>query len=309
MHESSLAGDGGRGALKSVLNVIERPSSRLAAVFSALVSLAVLIAATYQIRGFDLERVAGTIPSGLGFWAVFAAWYLTGPASEWVIYRKLWRIPAAGAAALLRKMVTNELLLGYLGEAQFYAWARSHMNMRAAPFGAIKDVTILSALTGNIATLLLLATVLPLLLSGALGMGMQTTLIALAVVLVSSFAVLLLRHKLFSLPASDLRFIALVHGLRIVGKVGLGAWLWHLALPHVELSQWLVLSTLRMLVSRLPLVPNKDVAFAALGIILLGHDAQLASLMAMIGGLVIVAHVAIGGAFGLLDLFDSWRRR
>lgn len=309
MHESSLAGGGGRGALKTLLSVLDKPSARMPAIFSALISLAVLIAATYQIRDFDLGDIGRMLPAGPWFWIVFVAWYLAGPASEWVIYRRLWRVPASGASALLRKMVTNELLLGYLGEAQFYAWARSHLRMEAAPFGAIKDVTIPSALTGNVATLLLLASVLPIVLSGALGMGMQTTLISLAVVLISSFAVLLLRHKLFSLPASELRFITVMHGLRIVAKVGLGAWLWHLALPDVALSQWLVLSTLRMLVSRLPLVPNKDVAFAAIGIMLLGHEAHLASLLAMIGGLVLIAHVIIGAAFGVLDLSNSWRRR
>lgn len=46
----------------------------------------------------------------------------------------------AGIGALLRKLVSNELLLGYLGEAQFYAWARSRTNMTTAPFGAIKDI-------------------------------------------------------------------------------------------------------------------------------------------------------------------------
>jgi hypothetical protein len=47
---------------------------------------------------------------------------MVGPVSEWVIYRHLWRIPFSGLGALLRKLVSNELLLGYLGEVQFYAW-------------------------------------------------------------------------------------------------------------------------------------------------------------------------------------------
>jgi hypothetical protein len=36
-----------------------------------------------------------------------------------VIYRRLWHIPASGIAALLRKQVSNELLMSYLGEVQF----------------------------------------------------------------------------------------------------------------------------------------------------------------------------------------------
>jgi hypothetical protein len=95
---------------------------------------------------------------------------MVGPVSEWVIYRHLWRIPFSGLGALLRKLVSNELLLGYLGEVQFYAWARARLNMVAAPFGAIKDVTILSALTGNIVTLVMLAGAWRLISSGAFGM-------------------------------------------------------------------------------------------------------------------------------------------
>ena len=48
---------------------------------------------------------------------------------------------------------------------------------------------------------------------------------------------------------------------RIAATIGLSALLWHLILPSVALGWWLLLATLRQLVSRLPLVPNKDVVF------------------------------------------------
>lgn len=284
-------------------------SSPIAALFSALVSLALLVAVALEFRGIDFTRILAMIPSSPAFWAVFAAWYLAGPASEWIIYRKLWRIPAWGIGALLRKMVSNELLLGYLGEAQFYAWVRARQQLTAAPFGAIKDVTILSALTGNVTTIVMLAVAWPLVFSGKIGLGMQSTFISLGVVLVSSFAILLLRQKLFSLPRPELRFIAIVHLARIAAKIGLGALLWHLVLPQVAVGLWLVLSTLRMLVSRLPLVPNKDVVFAGIAVVLLGQHVEVASLLAMLGGVMLVAHLAVGASFASADLVESWRRR
>lgn len=282
--------------------------SRLAGLLGTLISLALLVVVAVQLRGVEPRDVFGMIPARPLFWAVFAAWYLSGPASEWLIYRRLWGIPPAGIGALMRKMVSSELLLGYLGEVQFYGWVRGRLNLAAAPFGAIKDVTILSALTGNIVTLAMLACAWPLVFSGELALGMQSTFLSLGVVLVSSFLILLFRNKLFSLPRADLRFITLVHLARIAAQVGLGALLWHLVLPAVSIELWLVLSTLRMLISRLPLVPNKDVVFAGLAAFLLAGHFEIASLLAMTGGFVLFAHLCVGASFGLAHLVETASR-
>ncbi|MCI1142015.1 hypothetical protein MOP88_06395 [Sphingomonas sp. WKB10] len=51
--------------------------------------------------------------------------------------------------------------MGYSGEAYFYAWARQRAQLVAAPFGAVKDVSILSAIAGNAVTLAMIAIALP----------------------------------------------------------------------------------------------------------------------------------------------------
>lgn len=283
--------------------------SRVAALFSAVVSVALLVVVAMQFRGLGLEHVVDMIPTQPLFWIVFAAWYLAGPISELVIYRRLWRIPLSGIGALMRKMVSNELLLGYLGEAQFYAWVRGRLDLTTAPFGAIKDVTILSALTGNIVTMAMLGLAWPIVFSSKIGMGMQSTFVSLGVVLLSSFVMLVFRHKLFSLPAPELRFITIAHLVRIAAKVGLGALLWYLVLPQVAFGLWLVLATLRMLVSRLPLIPNKDVVFAGLAVLMLGQQVEIAGLLAMIAGVVLVVHLGIGAGFALAEIVETARRR
>ena len=62
------------------------------------------------------------------------------------------RSALSGLIALHKKRISNEVLLGYSGEAYFYAWARQRSQMVAAPFGAVKDVSILSAIAGNAIT-------------------------------------------------------------------------------------------------------------------------------------------------------------
>lgn len=286
-----------------------RPANRWAALASMAVSLALLVAVAVQFRDLDTGEVARLVPSSPVFWAAFAGYYLALPSSEWVIYRRLWRFPPAGFGALLRKLVSNELLLGYLGEAQFYAWARARGSVNAAPFAAIKDITILSALTGNLATLLMLALAWPYVSAGQLGGQGQSAFTALGIVLVTSLGILLFRQKLFTLPRRELLIIAAIHLVRIGAVLILSAAMWHAVLPQVALTLWLVLATLRQLISRLPLLPNKDVVFAGITVLLLGNSTQVAALMAMMAVLLLAAHLLVGTVFGLAGLFDTEKRK
>ena len=283
--------------------------NRLAALFSLAVSLALLVAVAWQFRDLDLAKARALVPAIPVFWLAFAGYYLAGPVSEWTVYRRLWKLPLAGIGALLRKLVTNELLLGYLGEAQFYAWARARGNLSDHPFAAIKDMTILSALVGNGATLVMLALAWPYVSAGQLGMQGTTAFASLGVVLLTSLGILLFRKTLFTLPRRELVFISLVHLARIAAILIFSALMWHAVLPAVAITVWLVLATLRMLISRLPLMPNKDVVFAGLTVLLLGKGADVAALMAMMAVLLLVTHLLVGTVFGLLGLFDAEKVR
>lgn len=282
---------------------------KLAGAFSALVSLGLLVFVGLHFGRHGLIELGVMIPRSPVFWLCFVAYYLLMPLSEWVIYRRLWDLPAGGIGALMRKQVSNELLLGYLGEAQFYAWARSRLAMTTAPFGAIKDVTILSALIGNVVTVVMLAATWPLVSAGGVFASMHSLFISLTVVLVTSFAILLFRQKLFSLPRRELGFIAGVHTARTFGMLALAAAMWHAALPGVAVSLWLVLATLRMLVSRLPLLPNKDAVFAAIGLYVLGSNLEVSDLLTMMAALLVAAHIAVGAVAGLAGVIEEWRNR
>jgi hypothetical protein len=292
-------------AIKLPIPESQPDKQRFAGIASALISVALLVVIAHQFRNMTFASIEAMIPRTVGFWLIFAAWYLVSPVCEWVIYRRLWTLPLSGIGALLRKLVSNELLLGYLGEAQFYAWARSRVNMTAAPFGAIKDVTVLSALVGNVFTVAILIPTWPLLRSNEFGPELHTVFISLGVVLASSFAILLFRRKLFSMSRPELRFIVLVHLFRTVAQLGLAALMWHWVLPAVPLHLWLILSTLRMLVSRLPLVPNKEVVFAGIALMVLGQEADIASLLAMIAAITLAAHLVVGASFGLAGVVEQ----
>ena len=285
------------------LTPLDRKSNRgRNALFSVVLSLAVIATVFHELSRLDIHHVLGMIPISPGFWIVFAAAYFVTPASEWVIFRRLSTIPPAGILALLRKKVYNELLLGYLGEAYFYTWARRRVSLDAAPFGAVKDVAILSAMAGNGVTVLLLVVMLPMIGSTQLGLDAHMLTLSLGVILMISVAATIWRRRVFTLPRAELSMIMQVHLARIGLSTVLSALLWHIVLPDVPLSWWLYLATLRQLVSRLPLVPNKDLLFAGVAVVALGHERDIGALMALMAGLILAAHLVLGSLLAINDL-------
>lgn len=272
------------------------------AAVGPILSLGVLAAALYQLRALDVATLWAMMPTGIGFWLAFAICYAISPISEWIIFRRLWTLPPSGIVPLFRKLVCNELLLGYLGEMYFYSWARRHARITTAPFGAIKDVSILSAIAGNVFTLLLVVIAAPLFARLNVGMETKHFVTSVIVILISSLAIFFCRGRLFSLPGRDLAFVAGVHAVRIVVAIGLSAYLWHEIVPAVALSWWLLLGTIRQILSRLPLMPNKDLVFAGVVTVLVGAHGPIVDAIALVAALSLATHLIVGAVLGASDV-------
>lgn len=266
---------------------------------AAGVSLTLAMAAglALQLRGGGLAALARAAPADPLFYAAFAASYLALPAGDWLIFRRLWGVGWSGLAATLRKRVANEALFGYAGEVYFYAWARATAAGGSGAFAAVKDVAVLSALAGNAWTLLVLAAALP--AAGALlppGWAGGAALSAAAVV-AASVPLLLFRARVFSLPARALRGVFAIHLARQAAATLLLALTWALGLPGTAAGLWLALAAGRLLVSRLPFLPNKDLLFANLAVLLIGRGDAVAGLVAYAAALTLAVHVALLAAF------------
>ncbi|WP_235525750.1 hypothetical protein [Sphingomonas sp. Leaf34] len=272
-----------------------------------VLSAAILIAALWQLRGIDVREMLRMVPRSPLFWTIFALGYLVTPFSEWVIYRRLWQLPPNGILALLRKRISNEIVLGYSGELYFYGWARKHATMVGTPFGAIKDVAILSAVVANVCTLALALVSWPTL--GALHLGTDAKVMTLsaASMAIPSLVTLVLRKTLLTLPRHELRRIAVIHVVRIVATTLFAAVLWAVVMPAAPLAWWLALATLRLLVSRLPLLPNKDIVFAGLVAFTVGRTSDVTAVLTMIAGLWLITHLLLGAVLTAVELVTMER--
>ncbi len=125
--------------------------------FSALLFIAIIV----EMTSGGMDALSGALPTTPAFYFAFLAGYLALPLFDWFIFRRLWPLPLAGLTPLLKKRVANDVLFGYSGEGYFYLWMKARPALCPHPFGAIKDVSILSALAGNAMTLLLLLAAWP----------------------------------------------------------------------------------------------------------------------------------------------------
>jgi hypothetical protein len=287
------------------LEPMETLKRRWPMVIGAIITIAMIAGLARSLLDSGLAGLSRAVPRNPLFYLSFALLYVSPPLGDYIIFRRLWRIPLSGFAALLKKRIANDVVLGYSGEAYFYAWARQRSRMVAAPFGAVKDVSILSAIAGNAVTLTMMAVALPLGLNLLSGLQLKTAVTSAAITFAMSLPFLIFSKRVFSLPRATLWWIFMIHCLRLISGSVLIAFAWHFALPTVSIGMWLLLAAARLLVSRLPLVPNKDLLFANFAIILIGQDAALSELMAMTAAFVLLVHVILIGSFSLHGLLRT----
>ena len=284
------------------LEPIARARSRWPAIIGAVVTIAMLIGLGRELFGSGLAGLGRTVPRDPLFYLAFAGVYFTLPVFDFLIFRKLWGIPASGLAALIKKRIANEVVIGYSGEAYFYAWARARAQFVAAPFGAVKDVSILSAIAGNAVTLAMILVALPVGRNLIPPELIRYVYASLAIVVVTSLPFMIFSKRVFSLGRGQLWWVFVAHLIRMILSSLFLALAWHFALPDVSIAMWVFLTTGRLLFSRLPLLPNKDLLFANFAILFIGQEGALSELIAFSAAAVLLVHVILIVGFGLYGL-------
>lgn len=286
------------------LEPIETLKRRWPMVLGAVITLVMIAMLGRQLFESGIDGLSNALPRNPLFYLFFTLYYFSPVVGDYVIFRRLWRIPAAGFAALIRKRIASDMI-GYSGEAYFYAWARQRSTMVAAPFGAVKDVSILSAISGSAVTLTVLLCAFPYAIGWLDAGALRKVVWSAVIIFAMSLPFLIFSKRVFSLDRRTLWWIFAVHCGRVLGGAVLLALTWHFGLPGIALATWLLLSAARMLVSRLPMVPNKDLVFATIAGMMVGRHDQMAQMLALVAGMILLVHAVLIAGLGVDSL---WRR-
>lgn len=274
--------------------------ARLRTAFGWLFMAGVIVILAAQLHRIGWAELWVTRPTSPLFYLFVVLGYLTLPTADTFIYRRLWRVPFLSMlAACLRKRIYNSALVGYSGEVFLLIWARGRIDRTNSELAhEIKDINILSALVSNYVTAGL---IIYLLASGVFwrvaGQAFDLwVIVTLAMAALTPVAFLFRRY--FMVLSARIAFSVIgIHILRflIVQAFLLGQW--HVEMPQIGLTALVSLLGVQMLVSRIPVIPNRDLVFISIGIAMSGSlalpQAQIASLLITTTALQQVMHLVV----------------
>ena len=209
-------------------------------------------------------------PGALTFYLVVMVPFFVQPITDMIIYRNL--LGSGGAMPLtifLRKRYMNSIMLDYSGEFYFFLWARKNLTIKDSTLlHAVKDSSVLSASAGLIVlwVMLLVLVVAGIVKIPVVSRGTWWVVAAGSLPLVFAAALFLGQKKLTQTSRKDMVITFLLHFTRALTVMGLEycTWLFSAALPTT--GDCLKFVALRLLVTRLPLVPNKELVFVGVGV-------------------------------------------
>ena len=251
--------------------------------------LAILLFVAWRLARIGWGEVLANVPPTPWFYLIYAASFMVLPFSERVIFGIVWPTsPRASMAALLRKRAMNSMVIGLSGDLSFFLWARRHLGLpERRLLAGIKDSSILSGLSSALVTAALVAAFFA---TGSAGVidrflaghraAMWAAIAALAILVPVG---LRFRNRILWIGGGQAARVLAVHMLRGFLVLGLQLAQWAVVLPQVPIETWLLFLTVQLLIGQLPLLPNRDFLFLAVGVELTGavgvDRAALASML------------------------------
>jgi hypothetical protein len=264
------------------------------------IPIAVVTFLAYYLTQVGWTRVWNSRPTSPGFYLVLFLQVLTLPVFESIIYGRLWSGgKPLNLSVLLRKQYLNGLMVDYSGEAYLYLWAKRTLKLPTkAILHAIKDSNVLSAAAS-------LVLIWPMLLAFAAGGGISVPALksgylwalafAVTVPLGLSLVLVIGGRRVSTLSRMEMAATFSLHLLRSAVQQASEFALWWFSGAVPSAITCLQFVALQFLISRLPLVANKNLLLAGAAIIAAG--------LLKIEAPPVAAVILIRQAFGLLAAF------
>lgn len=274
------------------------------------IALALLVIIGRRLTELGWREIWIARPASLLFYLLLVAQFFVQPSGDFFIYRNLWPRQHPPLSVILRKRFLNNVM-DYTGEVFFFFWAQRQVKLSTATLAhSIKDSNILSAGAG----LAMVWLMVPLLLAtGGLHlpdrlMGQAWLYVGLGSLPLFLCGVLVLAHrKVTVLSRRQIAATFAIHLFRalLMLVVEFGLWMVSGALPSAVACLQFV--ALRLVVTRLPLIPNKDLIFVGAGIAAAGVTkvavTPVATVLVILAAVDLVLGVLVAGIPWALDHF------
>jgi len=281
------------------------------------IPLGLLLIIGRRLSQLGWEEIWIARPINPGFYILLVLQFFLQPFGDFFVYRNLWgRANTPPMKVILKKRLMNTFMLDYSGEAFFYFWAQARLKL--APGMLVHGIKDSNVLSGGAGLVMVYVMVLLLLATGGLQVpaglsipnGHQGWLYVLAgaVPLILCAGLVLGRRKLTALSASQIATTFGIHFTRsaLVLAVEFGLWELSGALPSAVACLQFV--ALRLVVTRLPLVPNKDLIFVGAGIAAAGVTklavTPVATVLVILAAADLVLAATVASFAWLLDRKD-----
>ena len=306
---------GFRDAQRRLAAFFESPRGLLVRKVSRALFLVAVLA--YLLREFSAigwRALAASLPTAGGFYAIFLVLYFTLPVTESLIYRLCWGTSFGRSFfAFVKKRVYNKDFAGYSGEAYLFAWARRRVPLPDRQvLGIIKDNVVLSGFASTAFAVSLLALFAAFGDLEALGLGGERSVLyvvgAAAVLVLLGVLGLRFRTRLFALPARMLALVFALHFGRLAAMNALQVVQWDLVIPGIGWQSWFVFLAVQVIISRLPLLPSRDLLFLGASVELAERvgipRAQMAAMLVLLSAMDKALNLVL---FLAISAYNTWR--
>lgn len=252
----------------------------LGRALQACVMLAVLAYLAGRLTQIGWSEVIASLPKQVSFYALFILGYVSIPIAEVLIYSSLWgRSLWNSSWAFVVKRAYNFGVFDMSGEAYFGVWANRRLGLPARTvLATLKDVNLLSAASSNLATPIFLVALLLFAQDGPQALGLAPQALGWGFAGVSAVAVATLvagafQRRILSVDAHRASTTFYLHSVRFVVSSVLQALQWAVVFPEAGFEIWLWFLAVQMALSRIPVLPNRDLIFVGLSVSL-AHSVQ-----------------------------------
>jgi len=254
-------------------NFEETPfGKKIIKLVSILFTLGVIAYLIYKLSMIGWNKVWSSLPQTPWFYILLLAMFFTLPVFQLLAYRVSWKTARWDLfLAMMNKRVLDKDVMGYSGEMYLYIWARKNIPQPEKQIlHVIKDNIILSSASSTMVAVILLITFFAL---GSISLPeswihpemYQIAVFIFCLVMIIGLTIKF-RKSILSLERRQLWIIFFLHVLRLLVVEGFQVLQWMVVMPDIPIVNWLTLLAIQIIITRIPLLPSRDLIFMGTGI-------------------------------------------